>query len=138
MTQHKKYTLELSPEEWKKRLSPEQYRILRNKGTERPFSGEYDHFFEKGKYVCAGCGQVLFTSESKFDSGCGWPAFDREVEKGNVEYADDSSFGMRRVEIMCSNCGGHLGHVFDDGPTETGQRFCVNSASLQFRDDKES
>jgi len=126
------YKVVRTDEEWKKLLTPEQYRILRNKGTERPFTGEYDDFFEKGKYVCAGCGQVLFDSSSKFNSGCGWPAFDREVEKGTIEYDEDNSFGMRRVEIMCSNCGGHLGHVFDDGPTETGQRFCVNSASLNF------
>lgn len=129
---NKKYTFEKTDQEWRDMLSPEQYRILRTKGTERPFSGEYDHFFEKGLYTCAGCGQPLFDSTSKFDSGCGWPAFDREKASGTIDYEQDISFGMVRTEIMCSNCGGHLGHVFDDGPTETGQRFCVNSASLKF------
>ncbi len=123
-------------EEWKKLLTPEQYDILRRKSTERPFTGEYDHFFEPGKYVCAGCGQELFISDSKFNSGCGWPAFDAPVEKDSIEYKKDSSYGMQRVEIMCSNCGGHLGHVFNDGPTETGERYCVNSASLKFEEDK--
>lgn len=130
----KKYKVERTEEEWKQMLSQHQYKILREKATERPFTGEYDHFFGKGKYVCAGCGQVLFDSVSKFDSGCGWPAFDREIEKGTIDYETDMGFGMVRTEIMCSNCGGHLGHVFDDGPTETGQRFCVNSASLNFKD----
>lgn len=128
----KQYKIMKSDQEWQEELSSEQYRILRKKGTERPFTGEYDHFFDKGYYLCAGCGQKLFASESKFDSGCGWPAFDREIEKGTVEYEEDYAFGMRRTEILCSNCGGHLGHVFDDGPTETGNRFCVNSASLKF------
>jgi peptide-methionine (R)-S-oxide reductase len=113
-------------------LSPEAYQILRKKGTERPFTGEYDHFFEDGLYHCAGCGQALFTSSAKFDSGCGWPAFDREIEKGSVAYEKDHAFGMSRTEILCNNCGGHLGHVFNDGPTETGERFCVNSLSLKF------
>ncbi len=126
------YQVVRTEEDWKKILSPEQFRILRQKATERPFTGEYDDFFEKGFYVCAGCGEILFTSDAKFNSGCGWPAFDQEVEKGKIEYEEDNTFGMRRVEIMCSNCGGHLGHVFDDGPTETGLRFCVNSASLKF------
>ncbi len=129
----KKYAVEKSEEEWKKILTPEEYRVLRDKGTERPFTGEYDHLFEYGKYVCAGCGQVLFISENKFDSGCGWPAFDKEIEKGTIDYHTDKTFGMARTEIVCSNCGGHLGHVFDDGPTETGVRFCVNSASLKFK-----
>lgn len=126
------YQVVRTEEDWKKILSPEQFRILRQKATERPFTGEYDDFFEKGIYVCAGCGEILFTSDAKFNSGCGWPAFDQEIEKGKIEYIEDNAFGMRRVEIMCSNCGGHLGHVFDDGPTETGVRFCVNSASLKF------
>lgn len=130
----KKYSIARTEEEWKKILSPEQYSVLRKKGTERPFTGEYDHFFGDGSYVCAGCGQKLFTSSSKFDSGCGWPAFDKEAEKGTIEYESDNAFGMKRTEIICSNCGGHLGHVFDDGPTETGQRYCVNSASLQFKE----
>lgn len=129
-----KYTVERTEQEWKKILTPEQYRILRKKGTEHPFSGEFDHFFGDGIYYCAGCGQQLFLSDSKFDSGCGWPAFDKEVEKGVIEYISDKTFGMVRTEILCNNCGGHLGHVFDDGPTETGQRFCVNSASLKFEE----
>ena len=129
-----KYTVVRTEEEWKKILSPEQYRILRKKGTEHPFSGEFDHFFGDGIYYCAGCWQQLILSESKFDSGCGWPAFDKEVEKGSIEYISDKTFGMVRTEILCNNCGGHLGHVFDDGPTETGQRFCVNSASLKFEE----
>lgn len=130
-----KYRVVYTDEQWRKLLTPEQYRILRQKGTERPFTGEYDMFFRNGTYVCAGCGEPLFTSDSKFNSGCGWPAFDREIREGVIEYAPDQSYGMRRVEIICSNCGGHLGHVFDDGPTETGQRFCVNSVSLKFKED---
>ncbi|MFN0276826.1 MAG: peptide-methionine (R)-S-oxide reductase MsrB [Chitinophagales bacterium] len=122
-----------SEEEWKKILTPEQYQILREKGTERPFTGKYDTFFEEGRYVCAACGQELFTSDSKFNSGCGWPAFDAPVDKTNIDYKKDKSFGMMRVEIMCSKCGGHLGHVFPDGPTETGERYCVNSASVDFK-----
>ena len=132
----KQYAIIKSDQEWLDMLTPEQYQILRKKGTERPFTGEYDHFFGSGVYRCAGCGQLLFDSTSKFDSGCGWPAFDKEIADGNIDYESDNSFGMRRVEIMCSNCGGHLGHVFDDGPTETGQRFCVNSASLKFDEKK--
>ena len=132
MSNHK-FSIQKSDQEWQQELTPEQYRILRQKGTERPFTGEYDHFFEDGLYVCAGCGNELFTSESKFDSGCGWPAFDKEIADGKVAYEHDNSFGMRRTEIMCNNCGGHLGHVFDDGPTATGNRFCVNSASLKFK-----
>jgi peptide-methionine (R)-S-oxide reductase len=128
----KKYQVVRTEEEWKQLLSPEQYRILRKKHTESPFSGAYNDMFAPGTYVCAGCGQLLFNSESKFNSGCGWPAFDREASAGSIEYENDSSFGMRRTEILCSNCGGHLGHLFDDGPTETGMRFCVNSASLSF------
>ena len=127
-----KYTIVRTEQEWKELLTAEQYRVLRKKGTEHPFTGAYDHFFEKGIYVCAGCGEELFTSDAKFDSGCGWPAFDREVVEGAVEFHHDKSFGMTRTEILCNHCGGHLGHVFDDGPTATKQRFCVNSASLNF------
>jgi peptide-methionine (R)-S-oxide reductase len=122
-------------EEWKKILTEEQYAILRGKGTERPWTGKYNEHFEKGKYVCAGCGFELFTSESKFNSHCGWPSFDAEIEKGNVATQTDYTHGMVRTEILCSRCGGHLGHVFDDGPTKTGLRYCVNSVSIDFKKD---
>ncbi|MEZ4853712.1 peptide-methionine (R)-S-oxide reductase MsrB [Flavobacterium sp.] len=122
--------------EWKAQLSEEEYRILREKGTERAFSGEYYDFFEKGKYVCAGCGNELFTSDTKFDSHCGWPSFDKAI-KGSVIYKEDLSFGMVRTEVMCAKCGGHLGHVFDDGPQETtGKRYCTNSVSIKFIPEK--
>ena len=127
----KKYSVEKSEQEWKEHLSEEQYRILRQKGTEAPHTGKYNLHFEDGKYKCAGCGNILFESEAKFNSNCGWPSFDQSVE-GSIEYIKDTSFGMIRTEILCSNCGGHIGHVFDDGPTETGQRYCVNSASIEF------
>lgn len=118
-------------QEWKEKLSEEQYRILREAGTERPFTGEYNMHFEDGTYKCAGCDSPLFTSNTKFDSGCGWPSFDEAI-KGSIEYKQDRTLGMLRTEIVCANCGGHLGHIFDDGPTETGKRYCVNSLSLNF------
>lgn len=121
-------------EEWKKELSPEQYRILREKGTEHPGSGEYNNHYEKGSYVCGGCGEELFTSDQKFDSHCGWPSFDGEIGGGDkVKKIKDFSHGMLRTEIICARCGGHLGHLFDDGPTSSGQRYCVNSLSLKFK-----
>ncbi len=126
-----KYNIEKTEEEWKKELSPEQYRILREKGTEAPHTGKYNLHFEEGEYRCAACGEKLFESDSKFESGCGWPSFDDAIE-GKIEYKQDRSFGMIRTEILCANCGSHLGHVFDDGPTDTGQRYCVNSASIEF------
>ena len=118
--------------EWKKVLTEEQYQVLRQKATERPFTGEYYKNFEKGVYVCAACGNPLFTSDAKFDSSCGWPSFDQAI-KGSVVYKEDKTLGMTRTEVMCANCGGHLGHVFDDGPEETtGNRFCTNSVSIKF------
>ena len=124
--------------EWKAKLTDEQYRILREKGTERPFTGEYDKFFEPGVYNCAGCGSELFVSGDKYDSGCGWPAFSAPADKDVVKESRDITLGMIRTEITCSKCGGHLGHVFNDGPGPTGQRYCINSAALEFEegDDK--
>ena len=119
-------------EEWKKELSPDKYHILREKGTEAPFTGKYYLNKEKGVYVCGACGNELFTSDMKFDSGCGWPSFDREIEGGKIITKRDTSHGMIRTEILCARCGSHLGHLFDDGPTETGARYCVNSLSLNF------
>lgn len=122
--------------EWKERLTPEQYGVLREKGTERPGTGALLYNTEKGIYTCAGCGTELFTSDMKFDSHCGWPSFDREIEGGKIKKVKDFSHGMVRTEIVCAKCGGHLGHIFDDGPTETGQRYCVNSLSLDFKKSK--
>ena len=118
-------------EEWKEKLTPEQYEVLRGKGTEAPFSGKLLKEHRTGMYQCAACGQTLFASDTKFDSGTGWPSFDKAIP-GSVKLVDDSSHGMKRAEVVCSNCGSHLGHLFDDGPTETGQRFCMNSVSLEF------
>lgn len=130
------YPLNRTEEEWKSVLSEEQYRILREKGTERPFTGELDIHFEDGAYHCAGCGTKLFDSGSKYDSGCGWPAFYKTAEKGVVVEKLDRSFGMIRTEVICGNCGGHLGHVFPDGPQDkTGMRYCINSASLNFKNE---
>lgn len=123
--------------DWKAELSDEEYRILREKGTEKPFTGEYNMHFDEGTYNCAGCATALFKSGAKFDAGCGWPSFDQEI-KGTVEYKLDKTLGMLRTEILCTNCGGHLGHMFNDGPTETGQRFCVNSVSLKFDEEQKA
>lgn len=123
-----------SEEEWKKQLSPEQYKVLRQKGTETPYTGKYYLHKEKGLYICAGCGNELFSSDMKFDSNCGWPSFDKEIAGGKIATKVDSSFGMKRTEIICGKCGSHLGHLFDDGPTATGMRYCVNSVSLDFID----
>lgn len=126
-----------SDEEWKAILTPEQYRILRLKGTERPGTGLYDQYFVKGRYFCAGCGQELFESNSKFDAGCGWPSFSTPAQKGNIDEHADRSFGMIRTEVVCSRCGGHLGHVFNDGPPPTGLRYCINSDALIFKSEEE-
>ncbi len=123
--------MEKTKKEWQEILTEEQYRILREKGTESPHTGKYNLHFEEGKYFCAGCGQELFKSTSKFKSSCGWPSFDKAI-KGSIILKKDTSFGMLRTEVLCANCGGHLGHVFTDGPTKTGERFCINSVSLNF------
>jgi len=122
----------LSDSEWKALLSDEQYRVLRQKGTERPFTGALNDIKEEGVYACAGCGTELFSAEMKFDSHCGWPSFDTELGTAQIEKIRDTTHGMIRTEIVCSGCDGHLGHIFDDGPTSTGLRYCVNSASMQF------
>ncbi len=129
---NKTYPIHKTEAQWLEELGPERYRILREKGTERPFTGEYNLNFDKGSYQCGACKTPLFESNSKFDSGCGWPSFDEAIE-GTVEYIRDTSHGMIRTEILCASCGSHLGHVFNDGPTQTGQRYCVNSLSVDFQ-----
>lgn len=137
MMANEEFTVKRSEQNWKEELTEEQYRILREKGTERAFTGEYDIHFEDGSYLCAGCGTKLFDSGSKYDSGCGWPAFYKTAEEGQVIEKLDKSFGMIRTEVLCGNCGGHLGHVFPDGPKDkTGMRYCINSAALKFDNDK--
>jgi len=131
--------IELSDAEWKKRLTPEEYRVMREKGTERPFVNKFDKQFAAGVYVCAACGQALFRSETKFDSGCGWPAFYAARAGARVTLTPDYSHNMVRTEVTCARCGAHLGHLFDDAPqTPTGQRFCINSVSLKFIPDSTS
>ena len=128
-----KYPIRKSESEWKKILSKEEYRILREKGTEYPFTGKYNNHFDAGVYLCKGCGQELYKSQNKFDSGCGWPSYDAALP-GSLEYIQDTSHGMIRTEIICATCDAHLGHVFDDGPEPTGQRYCVNSLSIQYKE----
>ena len=123
----------LTEAEWRERLTPEQYHVLREAGTERAFTGQYDKHYEVGTYTCAGCGTVLFESDAKYNSGCGWPAFTKPAENEKIEEKRDVSFGMIRTEVLCAECGGHLGHVFPDGPPEEGgMRYCINSLSLDF------
>ncbi len=129
----KKYPIEKTAEEWKKTLDPMQYEVLRQKGTERPFTGKYYDNHEVGTYVCAGCGTELFESDAKYDSGCGWPSFFQVRDRAMVEEEVDRTLGMKRTEVMCAKCGGHLGHVFDDGPRPTGLRYCINSASIELK-----
>lgn len=130
------YPVDKTEEEWQNQLSSEQYYVLRQAGTERPFTGKYNMHFDNGIYSCAGCGSPLFSSESKFDGHCGWPSFDKEIKEGNIIKKEDRSHNMVRTEILCSNCGSHLGHLFDDGPTSTKLRYCINSLSLDFNDPK--
>jgi peptide-methionine (R)-S-oxide reductase len=128
---NKTYNVSKTEAEWQEQLSPEEFYILRQKGTERPFTGVFNDHFEKGTYHCKGCGNALYDSASKFDSSCGWPSYGAAIP-GGLEYIKDSSHGMLRTEVVCSQCGGHQGHVFNDGPTPTGERYCVNAASIDF------
>jgi peptide-methionine (R)-S-oxide reductase len=127
-----------SKEEWQKQLTPEQYQVTREKGTERAFTGAYWDNHKEGVYRCIGCGEALFSSSTKFDSGTGWPSFTEPMPGSNIETSEDTSHGMRRIEVHCKNCGAHLGHVFPDGPGTNGQRFCINSCSLNFDEKKEA
>lgn len=127
--------IQKTEEEWKKELGPEEYEILRGKGTERPFSGEYVNNHDQGTFVCKACGNELFKSDAKFDSGTGWPSFDEPKNREQVNLVEDTSHGMRRIEVQCARCGSHLGHVFPDGPTKTGNRYCINSACLLLKKD---
>jgi peptide-methionine (R)-S-oxide reductase len=127
------YPVNKSDSDWKNSLTPEQYRVLREKGTERAFTGKYYNEHAPGTYCCAGCGEPLFDAETKFESGTGWPSFFQPITNGCVDTETDATHGLVRTEAMCAKCGGHLGHVFDDGPKPTGQRYCINSASLELK-----
>ena len=127
--------IDKSEEEWRKQLTPEQYRVMREKGTERPFTGDYYKTLDKGMYVCAGCGNPLFSSNTKFESGTGWPSFYQPLTSESVRTEEDGSMFLKRTEVLCSRCDAHLGHVFDDGPQPTGDRYCMNSVSLKLQKD---
>jgi peptide-methionine (R)-S-oxide reductase len=128
--------IDKSDEEWRKQLTPEQYRVMREKGTERPFTGDYYKTRDKGMYVCAGCGNPLFSSDTKYESGSGWPSFYQPLTEESVRTEEDGSMFMKRTEVLCSRCDAHLGHVFDDGPQPTGERYCMNSVSLKLEKDE--
>jgi peptide-methionine (R)-S-oxide reductase len=136
-TKEMNYEINKSDVEWKQVLSPDEFHVLRNKGTERPFTGKYNSHFESGIYSCKACGNPLFESDTKFESHCGWPSFFKVKDKSAIKEIRDTSHGMIRTEIVCSKCGGHLGHVFDDGPNPTGLRYCINSVSIDFKSTKE-
>jgi len=132
---NKVYKISKTDAEWKKELSSDEFKILREKGTELPFTGVFNDHYEAGTYICKGCGNALFTSDSKFNSNCGWPSYNAALPEA-IEYIKDTSHGMLRTEIVCANCGGHQGHLFNDGPTSTGERYCVNAASIDFSKEK--